>query len=55
MLGYSSTDIVDMQIAINDAKKQLNPNLLTTPETMRGLDKAWDLLQGLIMEGHINA
>lgn len=53
MLGYKARDVVDMQTAISDAKKQLNPNLLTTPETMRGLDKAWDFLQGLIMEGHV--
>lgn len=50
MLGYTENDIVDMQIAINDAVLYLPPN---AEETRRDLEKAFDLLQGLIIEGHI--
>ncbi len=51
MLGYSQTDVVDMQIAINDGIFYLPPSAETTK---RDLERAFDLLQGLLVEGHIN-
>jgi hypothetical protein len=53
MLGYSVKDIFAMQDAIELAKKQLNPNLLTSAEIAEGLDMANDLLEGLLAEGRI--
>jgi len=50
MLGYNITDIVDMQISINEATKYIPAD---DPETKRDLYKAFDFLQGLIIEGHI--
>jgi hypothetical protein len=50
MLGYTARDIIDMQIAINDGIFYLPPSAETTK---RDLKKAFDLLQGLIVEGHI--
>jgi hypothetical protein len=52
MLGYTERDIVDMQIAINDGIFYLPPSAETTK---RDLEKAFDLLQGLIFEGHVTA
>jgi len=52
MLGYTERDIVDMQIAINDGIFYLPPSAETTK---RDLEKAFDLLQGLIFEGHFTA
>jgi hypothetical protein len=50
MLGYKITDIVDMQIAINEAVHYIPAD---DAETKRDLYKAFDFLQGLIVEGHV--
>lgn len=51
MLGYTETDVVDMQIAINDALFYLPPS--NHDQTKRDLLKAFDFLQGLIVEGRV--
>ena len=51
MLGYTETDIVDMQIAINDALFYLPPS--NHDQTKRDLLKAFDFLQGIIVEGRV--
>ncbi len=53
MLGYTTRDIIDMQTAIIAAQQQLSPNLLTTDDIKKELSKAFNLLQGLMAEGHI--
>ena len=53
MLGYTTKDVVDMQVAIIAAQNQLSPKLLTTPDIAEGLSNAFNLLQGLMAEGHI--
>ena len=50
MLGYTESDVVEMQIAINDAIFYLPPS---AENTKRDLEKAFDLLQGLVLEGHM--
>ena len=51
MLGYKVTDIVDMQYAIEEGIFYLPPS--NHDDTRLNLQKAWDLLQGLIVEGHM--
>ena len=51
MLGYKARDIVDMQTAIEEAVFYLPPS--NHDETRTNLLKAWDLLQGLIVEGRV--
>ena len=49
MLGYTIRDIVDMQIAINEATYYVP----SEDGTKADLYKAFDFLQGLIVEGHV--
>ena len=51
MLGYKARDVVDMQTAIKEAVFYLPPS--NHDQTREDLNKAWDFLQGLIMEGHV--
>jgi len=53
MLGYTTRDIIDMQTAIIAAQQQLSPHLLTTENIKKELSKTFNLLQGLMAEGHI--
>ena len=53
MLGYTELDVIRMIHSIDMAKKQLSPYLLTNQATSDNLNKAKDLLEGLIAEGHI--
>ena len=50
MLGYTVRDLVDMQISINEATHYIPAD---DPETKRHLYRAFDFLQGLIVEGHL--
>jgi hypothetical protein len=50
MLGYSIKDIVDMQIAINEATHYIPAD---DAQTKLDLYKAFDFLQGMIVEGRI--
>jgi hypothetical protein len=49
VLGYSIRDIVDMQIAINEATYYVPAE----DGTKADLYKAFDFLQGLLVEGHV--
>lgn len=54
MLGYTLEDIHGMQKAIDLAKKQLNPNLLTSPKIAVWLDEANNFFDGLWAEGYFD-
>ena len=50
MLGYTELDVVDMQIAIEEAIQFLPPEASII---VSQLEQAVDFLQGLIVEGHL--
>ena len=51
MLGYTLNDFKDMQYAIEEGVFYLPP---ANHDTSRfNLQKAWDLIEGLIEEGHV--
>jgi len=50
MLGYTELDIIDMQIAIEEAIDFLPPEAAIIVDQ---LEQAIDFLQGLIVEGHL--
>lgn len=49
MLGYTLDDVIRMQISINEAAHFIHSD---DPETKQDLYKAFDFLQGLIVEGY---
>ena len=50
MLGYTLRDVVDMQLAIHEANHYIPAD---DRETKEDLYKAFDFLQGLIVEGYL--
>jgi len=51
MLGYTLNDYRDMQYAIEEGVFYLPP---ANHDTSRlNLQKAWDMIEGLIQEGHV--
>lgn len=51
MLGYTVDNLRDMQYAIEDGIFYLPPS--NHDDTRLNLQKAWDLIEGLLVEGHV--
>jgi len=52
MLGYTSDDVIKMMTGIHVAKSYLPPNDYND-DVRHELDQAYNLLDGLLEEGHI--
>jgi hypothetical protein len=53
MLGYTEEDVYRMMAAINIARNVYLPDNTSNSEIFQGLQDAYDLLDGLLVEGRI--
>lgn len=53
MMGYTEKDIYTMMAAINIARNVYVPNNTSNSELFKGLDDAYNFLDGLLVEGRI--
>lgn len=52
-MGYTEEDVYRMMAAINIARNVYLPNNTSNDELFKSLQDAYDLLDGLIVEGRI--
>lgn len=54
MLGYTEDDVYRMMASINIARNVYLPPNESNAELFQGLQDAYDFLDGMLAEGHIN-